>query len=89
MVQAAGNHRAVAEDTDLVPEPVAEYTAAPIRGRQIRPVEFVAVLQKDPVSDSGSLALGGPGLGEMGFQSGQNFAVFLVFKVVVEVGLPC
>ena len=75
MIQAAGNHGTVTEHTNLIPQTIAEYLVTPINGRQIRPVEFVAIFQIDPVTKAGAFPLLNPGLGEMLLHGRKNLFV--------------
>ena len=57
MIQTAGHHRAVAQDSDLIPQAIAEHPTISLGGGQIRPVKAVAVLQIDPIPDPDALPL--------------------------------
>ena len=48
MVEAAGHDSSVAEDADMVAQPVAEAALAKLGGTHIRPVEHIPRLQKYP-----------------------------------------
>ena len=50
MVETAGDCGSVTENTQLITKTVAEYLLCALCGAEIRPVEFVAVFQKDPIS---------------------------------------
>ena len=56
MVKTAGDHRTITKDADLITQTVAKYMSAVILGIQIRPVEFVTMLQIDPICDSDAVA---------------------------------
>ena len=63
-VKTAGNHRAVAEDAEVIPQTVTEDGVSPVLGLQIRPVEPVAMLEKELVLDADALGLFLPVPGE-------------------------
>ena len=60
MIQAAGYHRTVTEDADLITQAITEDPVALIRSGQIRPIELIAEFQIDPVSNSDPTALPDP-----------------------------
>ena len=83
VVQAAGDGGAVAEDAQLVPEAVAEYLAAALRGSKVRPVEFVAVLQEEPVTDSDAPLGFLPGTGESPMHGIKNLLILFFQSTLV------
>ena len=64
MIQTAGNYGSVAQNTNLIPQTVAEYTVTAVSGGQIRPVKLVAAFQVYPVTQPGAFSFYSPGLGE-------------------------
>ena len=68
-VKTAGNYRAVAQYTDLIPESVAEDPVTAVAGTQIRPVKFISVFQKYFVPDPDAPARLLPRFGKSGLQS--------------------
>ena len=83
MVQTAGNDRAVPQDTDLVPQTVAENIFAAVFGTKIRPVKFVTVFQIDPLSDPGASGFFLPFPGKSGMQTFQYGIVLTVLTALV------
>ena len=69
VIQAAGDDGSVAKDADLIFQAVAEYFAAAFLSGKIRPVKFIAVFQKNPVSDGGSFSPIHPGFREESFHN--------------------
>ena len=52
MIQTAGDNSTVTKNADLVPQTITEYTVAAFRSSQVGPVKFIAVFQKNAVSDA-------------------------------------
>ena len=78
MIQAAGNDTAVAQNADLIPKTITEYLAVSLWCRQIRPVEFITVLQKNLFSDTDSFSFFLPGFWENSSQCFKNLFIFLI-----------
>ena len=78
VIQAAGDDRSVAQNAQLIPQPVAENLPAAVLCGQIRPVELVAVFQKYPVSHCDTLSPFLPGLGESFLQHLQDLLIHLI-----------
>ena len=59
-VQAAGYYGAVTENTEMIPQAIAEETLPLNRGVLIRPLEALAPFQKQPVPDADTPGVFGP-----------------------------
>ena len=83
MVKTAGDHRTITKDADLITQTVAKYMDAVILGIQIRPIEFVTMLQIDPICDPDAVAFLMPGFGEIASQCIRDGLVQLVCTAIV------
>ena len=77
MVKTAGDNGAVAQYTHLIPQAVTKSAFPTVGGGKIRPVEFVAVFQIDPLGDLRAPWLYIPRCGERPFHGAENFRVSL------------
>ena len=64
VIQAAGNCCNISENAELIPQSVTENPVTALRSGQIRPVEFIAVFQENPLTDPLTLTVIHPGGGE-------------------------
>ena len=83
VIQAAGDYRSVAQDTDLILQTVAEYLIAAVIGGKIRPVELVAVFQEDPIADGCTFFGFLPGLGKVVFHFPEDSGVLFVGTALI------
>lgn len=83
VVQAAGHHSAVPKNAQLVPQAIAEVGGGILRCGQVRPVEFIPRLQKNPVAQGGTPSAGKPIAREAPVQRIQNLPVPFIRAAVV------
>ncbi len=88
-IQAAGNYRAVAKHTNLIPQSVAEISALIFRRFQRGPVEFIPIFQIDLVPNPGAPGLFFPVSGEELGHSLQNLLVTLRLATLVPKPINC
>lgn len=75
MVQAAGDHRAVPQHADVVPQALAEAGLSLVVGVQVGPLEPLPPLQIDPGGQGGALPALLPGPGEGLLQAAEDDVV--------------
>ena len=83
VVQATGHNRAVTKNAQLVTESVTEQLPCILRGLQIRPVEFFAVLQIDLVPYPLTVAFLFPRLGKTGGHCSEDFGIFRICTTLI------
>ena len=75
MIQAAGHYRTVTQDTDVIPQAVAEAGAAGFIGIEIGPLKLFSPLQIDSGGERAALPVGFPFSGKCCVENIQNILI--------------
>jgi hypothetical protein len=83
VVQTAGYHRAVAQDTQLIPQSPAKDPSFGGGSGQIRPCKAILIVEEHPVGKTEAVPLGCPRPWEMPLQKGEDFPVSIGLHAAV------